>query len=198
MLTLCMETSHKYLVLALIKDDEIIASFQEICFKKQSEFINVKIDELCKSVSVAPFDINQICITKGPGSYTGVRIAMSVAKVICSMRKIDCYTISTFQLYSAMLSDCVCVLDARSNRIYYGLVDKGILIKQGVDSIDIVKNELLAHSNYVGECGIIGKEEKEMDLCKGFLVLKNKWEIVDNIHSLQPTYLKDSVEYLVK
>ena len=97
-----------------------------------------------------------------------------------------------------MLSDCVCVLDARSNRIYYGLVDKGILIKQGVDSIDVVKKELLAHSNYVGECGIIGKEEKEMDLCEAFLVLKNKWEIVNNIHSLQPTYLKDSVEYLVK
>ena len=198
MITLCMETSHKYLVLALIEDDKIISRFQEVCLKKQSEYINIKIDELCKSANVLPFEIDQVCVTKGPGSYTGVRIAMSVAKVICSMRKIKCYTISTFQLYSVNFMNCSCILDARSNRIYYGIISEGKLVKQGVDLIENVKNEILLQKNITGECGILGIDEVEIDLCEAFLLLKNKWELVENIHSLQPIYLKESSEYLVK
>ena len=39
MLTLCMDTSHVLLVVALIEDDKVIAKTQEYCWKKQSEEI---------------------------------------------------------------------------------------------------------------------------------------------------------------
>ena len=39
MITLCMDTSHVFLALGLIEDDRILASFQEKCWKKQSEKI---------------------------------------------------------------------------------------------------------------------------------------------------------------
>lgn len=44
MITLCMDTSHIYLSLALIRDDEIIGEVQEECWKHQSEeiFLNLK------------------------------------------------------------------------------------------------------------------------------------------------------------
>ena len=37
MITVCMDTSHVFLALGIIRDDRVIASFQESCWKKQSE-----------------------------------------------------------------------------------------------------------------------------------------------------------------
>ena len=39
MITLCMDTSHVFLVLGIIEDDRVIASVQKECWKKQSEEI---------------------------------------------------------------------------------------------------------------------------------------------------------------
>ena len=74
MITLCMDTSHIYLSLALIRDDEIIGEVQEECWKHQSEEIFPKLEEMLSKLSLKSDDIDQIVITKGPGSYTGVRI----------------------------------------------------------------------------------------------------------------------------
>ena len=117
MITLCMDTSHIYLSLALIRDDEIIGQVQEECWKHQSEEIFPKLEEMLSKLSLKSDDINQIVITKGPGSYTGVRIAMTIAKVFCSMTNKPLYTLPTMLLYAG-LDDCRVVLDARGKRIY--------------------------------------------------------------------------------
>ena len=108
-----MDTSHVYLVLALIKDDQLIAKYSAECWKKQSEEIFVRLIEMCEKVNVTPEMIDQICISKGPGSYTGVRIAMTVAKVFCAMKNVPLYTIGTLQLYAGNRS-CRVIMDARS------------------------------------------------------------------------------------
>ena len=83
MLTLCIDTAYKYLTCALIRDDEIIASYSKECFKRQSEMVFSALEEIFDQAKVARDSIDSLCITKGPGSYTGVRIAMSLAKTYC-------------------------------------------------------------------------------------------------------------------
>lgn len=95
MITLCMDTSHVFLALALIRDDTLIASVCEQCWKRQSEEIFPKLIAMCEDAGVTPDDISQVVISKGPGSYTGVRIAMTVAKVLCAMKNIPLYTVGT-------------------------------------------------------------------------------------------------------
>ena len=111
MITLCMDTSHIYLVLALIRDDQVIARVQEECWKKQSEEIFPQLIGMMKKVQLEPEDIDQIVISEGPGSYTGVRIAMTVAKVISALRRLPLYTVGTLQLYAGR-EDCRVLLDA--------------------------------------------------------------------------------------
>ena len=117
MITLCMDTSHIYLVLALIRDDQVIARVQEECWKKQSEEIFPQLIGMMKKVQLEPEDIDQIVISEGPGSYTGVRIAMTVAKVVSALRKLPLYTIGTLQLYAGR-EDCRVLMDARGKRAY--------------------------------------------------------------------------------
>lgn len=198
MITLCMDTSQQFLVVVLIKDNQILAQSSTTCFKKQSETIFPELIRLCDSVDIQPEDIDEIVITKGPGSYTGVRIAMTIAKVFCSMKKIPCYTLGTLQLYSGNYEDCFVLLDARSKRAYFANYNCGNLIGEiGVYPLDEI-HQKLDQRQVFGDTSLIGENDNYPDLAKAFLDLKDHWELVENIHCLVPEYLKNAEEYLVK
>ena len=193
MLTLCMDTAYKYLSLALIKDDEVIAAYDEECFKHQSEEIFVRLKELFKKVNLDPLAIDSICISEGPGSYTGVRIAMTIAKVIGSIQKLDVYTISTLNLYANDEEDALVIMDARAKRAYVGQYDRSRpLVKDSVQELDQID---LNHKNLYGDLSLFGPEDKMCTISKAFLNTKHAWKKVDNIDFLHPLYLKDSEAY---
>lgn len=193
MITLCMDTSHTWLVVGLIKDDKIIGKIQEKCWKKQSEELFPKIIELMDSLQLKPEDIDQIVISKGPGSYTGVRIAMTVAKVFCSMRNLPIYTISTLLLYAGM-KNCRVIMDARGKRVYTALFKDG----EVVDKEQVIEiSELnIGDEEIIGDGSLVGKEDSWPDIVDNFKDLKAKWESWDNVHLVVPEYLKSSESYL--
>lgn len=193
MITLCMDTSHTWLVVGLIKDDTIIGKIQEKCWKKQSEELFPKIIELMDSLQLKPEDIDQIVISKGPGSYTGVRIAMTVAKVFCSMRNLPIYTISTLLLYAGM-KNCRVIMDARGKRVYTALFKDG----EVVDKEQVIEiSELnIGDEEIIGDGSLVGKEDSWPDIVDNFKDLKAKWESWDNVHLVVPEYLKSSESYL--
>lgn len=195
MITLCMDTSHVFLVLALIQDDKVIAKTQLQCWKKQSEELFPELAKLMDSVSLQPEDIDSVVITEGPGSYTGVRIAMTVAKVFCAMREIPIYTIGTLQLYAG-LETCRVILDARGQRVYTGVFQNGkTLSGPEVVAIDDLPKESL---QIIGDGHLLNKEDVYPDLAENFLKLKDEWTKAENVHFVKPEYLKSNESYLVK
>ncbi len=194
MLTLCMDTSFRYLTLVLIEDDRIIASIQEESFKKQSELIFVRLEELFKKAGKEPLMIDSICISDGPGSYTGVRIAMTIAKTLSQIRGLDLYTISTLRLYSGYKRKTMVIMDARAKRAYVGAYDEGdVLIADSVMSLDEIDP-----SGYelVGDLSLLGKDDVVPDIADAFLSTKKVWHKVDDIAYLVPRYLKESEAYV--
>lgn len=193
MITLCMDTSHTWLVVGLMKDDKVIGKIQEKCWKKQSEELFPKLIELMDSLQLKPEDIDQVVISKGPGSYTGVRIAMTVAKVFCAMRDLPIYTLSTLLLYAGK-KDCRVVMDARGKRIYTALFKNGNFVdKEQVIEISELNIE---DEEIIGDGSLVGKEDKWPDIVGNFKELKEEWELCDNVHLVVPEYLKSSESYL--
>lgn len=194
MITLCMDTSHRFLVLALYDEDHLLASIEEEIPKRQSEEIFPKLNEVMAKANKKPMDIDQIVISKGPGSYTGVRIAMSIAKVICALRKIPLYTISTLQLYAGN-EDCRVVLDARGGRVYTACYKDTKEIESAsvkeIDEIDIGDMAL------VGDGSLFGKEDNYPSIAKNFILAKDAWELAENVHLVVPEYLKSIDAYKV-
>ena len=193
MLTLCIDTAYKYLTCALIEDDKILASASYECFKKQSEEVFIALDKVFKDANVNKKDIDSICISKGPGSYTGVRIAMSIAKTIGELFNIDVYTISTLRLYAANNENTMVIMDARANRAYVGVYDKDKIIEEDhaieLDKIDVKDYRL------IGDLSLLNREDYYDDIPECFLKTKNLWEKVDKIAYLTPSYLKESDSY---
>lgn len=193
MLTLCMDTAYKYLSLALIKDGEILAAIDEPCFKKQSELLFVKLGELFEKANLKPLDIDSVCISEGPGSYTGVRIAMSVAKTICEVANFDLYKISTLRLYANDQEDTMVLLDARANRAYVGVYDKSEIIEE--DKAESLENIDLGEHNLVGDLSLFGKEDYMPKISECFKNTMHAWEKQENIAYMVPKYLKESDSY---
>ncbi len=195
MKTLCMDTSHRHLVLALVEEDKVIASFCNEAWKKQSETIFCELIALMEKVNWQVEDIEEVVITRGPGSYTGIRIAMSIAKVLCTRKHIPLYTISTLQLYAGK-SDTYVILDARSNRVYFAHYCDGKKIEESIKSIDEVKQ--LTDKNIIGDIDLIGKEKETIDFVANFVALRSEYKKEENVHIVVPEYLKDESAYLVK
>lgn len=193
MLTLCIDTAYKYLTCCLIKDGEIIASYSKECFKRQSEAVFVVLEDLLKTSKQELLKLDSICITKGPGSYTGVRIAMTIAKVLATVKKIDLYTISTLKLYAGNHPNTMVLLDARANRAYVGGYNQGKVILQ--DCVMPIENIDADGYSLIGDASLIGKADQNPDIVTAFLKTQADWEKVDDVAHLVPTYLKESDAY---
>ena len=194
MITLCMDTSHQYMGVALLKEDRILDQISLSCFKKQSELLLPTVEQMLKKHFLFPMDIGQIVISRGPGSYTGVRIAMCVAKVLGAMENFPVYTISTLKLYSDNRQGMV-LIDARSNRAYTGIyTDKETF--EGILTLDEVKaKQQELQCDIYGNGTLIGKEDVFYPIGECFFHTRDFWQITENIHQLVPEYLKDQEAY---
>ncbi|HIW18899.1 MAG TPA: tRNA (adenosine(37)-N6)-threonylcarbamoyltransferase complex dimerization subunit type 1 TsaB [Candidatus Faecalicoccus intestinipullorum] len=197
MISLCMDSAYKQLVLGLYEDDALLAGISLEAFKKQSETIFVELNKLLEQTKLDYKDIDRIVITKGPGSYTGIRIAMTIAKVLCSQMHKDLYTISTMQLYAGLEPSANVILDARSHRAYVAHLEKGKIIG-GTQILDLeeVKKFLEAHPGKVFGDALLSETETS-NFLKNFIDLKAEYQKVENIHALVPDYLKESDAYKV-
>lgn len=197
MITLCMDTSSAFLVLAVVKDHTMLAKLQKICWKRQSEEIFPDLEMLFNQAGLKPAAIDQIVVTKGPGSYTGVRIAMTIAKVFCAMADKPLATLSTLQLYAGNLAHARVVLDARSQRAYTAVYDQGICVeKETVCSIATIIKKMDEKVTVVGDGHLVNRADYIPDLAENFLLLEKQWQFSHQVHMVNPTYLKDSASYI--
>jgi len=77
-----IETGGDNCSVALSKGKDIIA-IKENCDREHSKYLSVFIDEIVKANLLSYNDIDAVAISKGPGSYTGLRIGVATAKGIC-------------------------------------------------------------------------------------------------------------------
>ena len=194
MLALCIDTSYKILSVSLIEDGKLIAYEEKECFKRQSEEVFCFIDKLNKENNNRIYDIDSICVAKGPGSYTGIRIAMTIAKVIATVKHIDLYTISTLALYAGNKDKTLVLINARADRAYVGIYDKGQAIQE--DNVLALDNIKADGFNIIGDGSFIGKEDHYECIAKCFEATFNSWHKEENPDYLVPDYLKESKSYL--
>ncbi|MBQ1757255.1 MAG: tRNA (adenosine(37)-N6)-threonylcarbamoyltransferase complex dimerization subunit type 1 TsaB [Erysipelotrichaceae bacterium] len=196
MYTVGVDTSHQFLLLALLKDDKLVEGVQLDCFKHQSEYLIPEISKLLERHGLEASDIDSFVVAQGPGSYTGVRIGMTMAKVLGSLMNRDVYTLSTLQLYAG-LEDCYVIMDARAKRVYVGRYTDGKpLMEDTIYTNDRMKEIIDSGANVIGDLHLFGQEDRYGDLAQHFADLREFWQKVDNVDLLTPTYLKSSEEYL--
>lgn len=98
MVSLVIDTSTKYLYISLVKEDNIL---DELIFEGSKNHAGnsvYQIDLLLKKHDLTANDIDSVYCGYGPGSYTGVRISVTIAKMLASFSNIKLYAISSLYL----------------------------------------------------------------------------------------------------
>ncbi len=80
---LCIETATTACSVALIKDGHVLGSRHSHSRNAHSTVLNLFIDELLSASGFRYTDLKAVAVSKGPGSYTGLRIGVSTAKGLC-------------------------------------------------------------------------------------------------------------------
>ena len=190
--SLILDTSSKNLVVG-IANESIIKKTQYYAWQRQSEMTVQEISKIMKELNVTFDDIDDIVLTIGPGSYTGVRIALTIGKVISLAKKIPIIEMSSLNAIAGVNGRVMSVIDARSQRCYVGFYENGKRINDDVvmKNADIIK--YAKENNYIlaGEVGVLGLEEKEIDLVNNMYEVSKLLTKTLNVHEVKPLYLKD-------
>lgn len=101
---------------------------EEAAGKKTAEALFPTLLEILDQSSCSLKDIDSIFVTRGPGSYTGERLGLTVTKVIATLDpSIDVYTISTLKCLSRGKGQEAILLDARNDAYFAGFYIDGKL-----------------------------------------------------------------------
>lgn len=194
---LILDTSSKYMVVGLADENELIDSIQYPAWQRQSEVAMIEVENILKKNGVNIKDVNKIIVSKGPGSYTGIRIALTIAKVLALTLNCDIVTVSSLEVFIKPKGKYISVIDARSKRAYVGRYIDGVEIeKDSVLTIDELKVWIGNNPdfNIVGETRVLGFEEKETNIALNmYEIAKTKEKTID-IDALVPVYLKDNYD----
>lgn len=126
---LCLETSGDICSVALSKGDLLICEVNSTKDFSHSENITIFIQECLVNAHINIKELNAVVISSGPGSYTGLRIAASVAKAICYAHNIpliaiDSLTALVFGMDDKDIGDFIVpIIDARRMDVYFTIFD---------------------------------------------------------------------------
>ena len=141
-----LDTSSNYLYTAILEDTKVISEIKEKLERDLSRLALFKIEEMFKNNNMDLNDIEKIIVVNGPGSFTGVRIGLTIAKTISWAKKIPIIQISSLEAM-ALSSDSkynytVPAIDARRNYVFatiYDNVNKSFILKEQYISINTLE-----------------------------------------------------------
>jgi tRNA threonylcarbamoyladenosine biosynthesis protein TsaB len=119
---LAIDTSTDYLSLAVIKDGKAIAKFHKKAAMRHSMLLVPMIDKLLKKAKLKIKEMDCFAISIGPGSFTGLRIGVTVVKGLAYALKrpvIAVPTLDAIAMNAKKARGIICViLDARKKKVY--------------------------------------------------------------------------------
>ena len=190
---LFIDTATKYLCIGIAIDNNVIYKFQQEAIKQQSELTIPFLQQALQENNLTLNDVDEVNVTIGPGSFTGIRIGMCVAKVLASLNNIPLKAISSLNSYASMGKKIV-ILDAKAKRVYLGIYNNNVkVIDECVVEIETLKEMLNDYKDYdvVLDSHLINLESEEIDVIENMNRISLNSEVCENIDSLVPIYLKD-------
>lgn len=128
MTILCLETSTRACSVALAQNGKLLALKESLDEKySHAENLTVFIDDVCKQSKISLKEIDAVAISKGPGSFTGLRIGVSTAKGLCYALNKPLIAINSLE---SMAVGCISpqvlacpMIDAKRMEVYCAVYD---------------------------------------------------------------------------
>jgi tRNA threonylcarbamoyladenosine biosynthesis protein TsaB len=202
MITLFIDTSLSNLTIGIVKDGELLG-YKNIKLDNELSIYAISyLDEIFKEVNLDIKNIDKIMVTNGPGSYTGVRVGVTIAKTIAWALEKEIVPISSLKALAISTDNSdfiVAVLDARRDCYFGAIYDKSytdVITEQYIS-----KDKLITSlTSLIGNIKIVSDRELMIEDIRAEKIDLNILKIVSfyssyeglNPHQVNPNYLKDT------
>ena len=204
MKVLAFDTSSKALSLAILEDKQVLAETTINIKKNHSITLMPAIDFLMASLDWTPKDLDRIVVAEGPGSYTGLRIAVATAKTLAHTLNIELVGMSSLLALVPYQQEGLFVplMDARRNNVYAGFYEnaKPVMPEAHLSFervIELIKGAIQV--TFVGEVGpFVEQIQAHLPRTNYKETLPNAANLAllawdkeaDSLHDFVPNYLK--------
>ena len=185
MKTLILDSATNKLYVSLVIDEQIVYETYTSSEKGHAKTIMVEIDNACKKANIELINIDQVVVGIGPGSYTGVRMAVTVGKMLATMANdIKLLSISTLVLMaSGYTGNVLSTIDARRGNCF------GMIYDMNSDSY--VQEEAL-YERTILEANTYDYKVDENEYKVNPLKVISLANMVEEPRTLVPNYLRDT------
>ena len=201
MICLFFDTSSDLLKVSLIKDDKIIFDKELHTKNDHSSYLVPAIDEAFKSNNIDFKELDEIIVGNGPGSFTGTRISIAVAKTYAFSFNIPVYMISSLEelIYDNDGYDFyVPIIEEKKDNLYFSIFDKDKkrVMDDTYSSTEYMYKKLEELDGKILLISLSNKEYEKYDTVKASINALNIMKNIDvnnekvNPHLLKPNYIK--------
>ena len=182
---LLFDVSTNVMYVAYTRNDDIRDFSIRIAKRDHAKYLVDRIDNLLKRNRISLDDIEEIIIGIGPGSYTGIRIAVMVGKMLSYTKNIPLKTVSSLLFMTSGYKQRVAgMIDARRGNVFSGVYEKGECIL--ADELRPLKEFSQTQAYKEAEQVFIDDMSYEIDP----LIIISKATLVEDVHQLVPNYLR--------
>lgn len=215
MIWLGIDTANTPLSVAIVKDGLILAEVNSSMSVNHSLRAMPVIEELFATVQMQPKNIDAIAVSEGPGSYTGVRIGVTIAKTLAWTLKKPLVGVSSLKALAAnalYFDGIICpIVDARRNNVYAGLYENvnGLLtsvqedghfaiedlldsLAQSGRSVLFVGKDVVMYEDMIKEklleSAVIAPFPLQLPRASSLIMIAEQTEQEENTHAFTPEY----------
>lgn len=184
---LFIDTSANSLIIAIIENNKVIYCFNNTNISNTSSKIMAEIDDAFSKTNLKIKDIDKIFIVNGPGSFTGIRVGVTVAKIVGFCLNIPLVPLSELELLATTKTETkynIPLIDARRGYVYGAIYDQDL--NPYFKETHILLSQL--EKEYPLDYTIIDSTNAKIDLLK--IIKKHEFDQPINPHNLKPNYLK--------
>ena len=197
MLLLSLDTASTTLSLSLFEGEELVAAFDEVMLRGQAERLIPEIQTLFQKAGKDIKDLSAVAVGVGPGSFTGVRIALSAARGLALALGVPVFGVSSLEAYAYGANEDVFVaLDTKRGDFYVAGYNAGLEEVfsprvMSMEEIEILSPKLVA-SDVPEEFKKAGFSVRDNDFSLSNQIAKiAKLRGNDNLPA-EPLYLRDA------
>ena len=195
MISLFLNTASSRFNAAIAKDNKVIDSICTDYDKDLSKDALLEIVKLLENNDFNVNDVDEIICVRGPGSFTGLRIGVTIAKTFAYFLGKDLYSVSSLDVMACSVSSDVIVplIDARRGYVYASIYDKdyNVLMTECYIKLDDLLEKV---KSYSGDTAFVSLDDFDFDTIKyvpdmdKFFSLNFKRK--ENSMTFVPEYLK--------
>ncbi|MBQ8193105.1 MAG: tRNA (adenosine(37)-N6)-threonylcarbamoyltransferase complex dimerization subunit type 1 TsaB [Bacilli bacterium] len=185
MISLFIDTSLEDVSIALIKEKKLLSKINNNIPGQHSIYVTKYIEDILKENDLSPKSIDEIIVIKGPGSFTGIRIGVTIAKIFAYLQNIRIVSITSLLAKTIGIKSkyILSKIDAKHDNYYIGLYDENYnkILEKFSNSKEL--DEIIKEYS-----PLIVDESKEYDIES--IIKYTKKLPSENPHAVNPIYLK--------